>query len=357
MYDIFISYKHTDENRNVTDDYAIAEELYNGLISAGYKVFFSNKSLESTTNPRYKQEIDEVLDNVKVLIVVLTKADYTTSKWVLYEWDSFYGDYLSGIRENAYLYTYIKGFSTHELPRTLRNLQSFYVDDGINPVLKYMKNIIPIEFTSKYRVKDNSSIVFDDIKQAVVLDHQVYKRIYHIDPTKCWQWYKLNPNIYVFIEDIETHQIVAYVNTTPITDECYEKIKSGTFLTTNITEDMILSFDLPYSYNLYFFSIVVSPEYQNTELFFLLINALVEKFLRLSAHGVYIKKMISDAVTLSGEKFCALFGMRRVITSSHNSTLYEVQMIPPEFKKISKRVKELYESYQKAYEESPDLFE
>ncbi len=38
--DVFISYKHTDVNGNITTDYAIAEKLYKKLVSLGYNVFF-----------------------------------------------------------------------------------------------------------------------------------------------------------------------------------------------------------------------------------------------------------------------------------------------------------------------------
>ncbi len=54
MCDIFISFKHTDENGNVTEDSVIAEDLYKMLTAKGYKAFFSNKSLEETQNSRKK---------------------------------------------------------------------------------------------------------------------------------------------------------------------------------------------------------------------------------------------------------------------------------------------------------------
>ncbi len=88
----------------------------------------------------------------------------------------------------------------------------------------------------------------------------------------------------------------------------------------------------------------------------MLVSALVEKFIGLTARDVYIKRMIADAVTPNGEKFCKLFGMNKITESTHSSSLYEVQMIPPQFKKISKKVKELYDCYQAVYDEMPDLF-
>ena len=41
-YEVFISYKYSDECGKRTKDFAIAEELYNVLTSHGYNVFFSS---------------------------------------------------------------------------------------------------------------------------------------------------------------------------------------------------------------------------------------------------------------------------------------------------------------------------
>ncbi len=357
MYDIFLSYKHTDDQGRITEDYYLAKQLYGVLTDVGYKVFFSEQSLADVGSARFKQEIDNALDSTKILIVVLANAEYASSKWVRYEWDSYYGDYLSGAREKPHLYTYCKNILINDLPRTLRSVQQFHADDDVDTLLKYMNAILPVSKQSRYQVKPNDKITFEDIADAVQLDHIVFPGMEHVDPQECWKWFTLNPDIYVFIKDTVTDRVVAYTNTSPITEECYDKIRSGEFLTTNITDDMILNFDMPYPYSLYFFSIVIHPSHQNTNLFFMLVNELVEKFIRLSAREVYIKRMIADAITSNGEKICKLFGMQKVTESAHDSTLYEIQMIPPNFKKISKKVKQLYDCYQSVYLESPYLFD
>ena len=68
---------------------------------------------------------------------------------------------------------------------------------------------------------------------------------------------------------------------------------------------------MPYPYNLYFASIVIHPDYQNSGVLFSLFNAAVEKFLHFGRQEVYIKRMLADAVTLNGKKFCQLFGMQK----------------------------------------------
>ena len=368
-YEVFISYKCSDEDGNKTKDYEIAKELYDTLVSLGYSAFFSSNSLEKLGSSRYKADIDVALDTAKVMIVVLSRAEYATSHWVQYEWDSFYNDYLSGVRSEANLFTLTQGVNVHDLPRTLRNVQNFNYDEGIIHVCDYIKNAIPRkvaqpkaqvsaeEKTKRIKIVSGKQVTVEDIKQAVELDSLVYDDIYHVDSTVCEEWFEVNPNIYVMAKDVPSDKIIAYVNVSPVTEECYDRIKKGDFIDTGITADMILNYDMPFPYSLYFSSIVIHPDYHNTEVFMELFNAIIDKSLLLGEHEVYIKSMVADAVTKNGEKFCRLFGMTKIKGSDHDSSLYEITMIPPKFRMLSKKTKQLYDYYQKKYDESPYLFE
>ena len=86
-------------------------------------------------------------------------------------------------------------------------------------------------------------------------------------------------------------------------------------------------------------------------------NAIIDKFIALGEHEVFIRRMIADAVTKNGEKFCKLFGMTKVTESDHNSTLYEIKMIPPKFRILSKKSKQLFDYYQRKYNDAPYLFD
>ena len=66
-YEVFISYKHSDEQGNLTPDYAIAKELYDALHNLGYQVFFSSNTLEQIGSSRYKADIDAILSALMLL--------------------------------------------------------------------------------------------------------------------------------------------------------------------------------------------------------------------------------------------------------------------------------------------------
>ena len=189
-YDIFISFKHLNEVGEKTEDFEIASQLYEVLKSYGYNVFFSQSSLAEIGSSRYKLDIDKALDSAKVMIVVLTKAEYAFSHWVQYEWDSYYGDYLSGVRSDMHLFTLLSGVNTINLPRTLRNVHSFEYSEGLDIIYEYIKNILPQKSLSQKSVVDlgqeeletidsNFSVLTGreitsfDIEQALELDKLV----------------------------------------------------------------------------------------------------------------------------------------------------------------------------------------
>lgn len=369
-YDIFISYKHLDEHGAITKDYEMAKHLFSILTNLGYNVFFSSMSLETLGSSRYKSDIDAALDTTKVMIVVLSKVEYAHSQWVQYEWDSFYNDYLSGTRPNANLFTLTLDINIHDLPRTLRNVQNFSYSNDLNDLCNFIKHALPKNINNnvdslinqeetkiKIKILSGREVTSTDIMQAVELDKLVYDDVYCVDSKLCEEWVKANPDIYVMAKDEIENKIIAYVNISPVTDECYERLKKGDFIDTGITSDMILSYDMPFPYSVYFSSIVIHPSFQNTEVFMELFNAVIDKFIYLGHHEVYIRRMIADAVTKNGEKFCKLFGMVKVKGSNHNSTLYEICMIPPKFRILSKKTKQLHDYYQAKYEEEPFLFD
>lgn len=368
-YEVFISYKCSDDYRDKTPDFAIAQELYETLTNYGYNVFFSSNTLEQLGSSRYKADIDAALDTAKVMIVVLSKVEYASSHWVQYEWDSFYNDYLSGVRKDANLFTLTTNLNVHELPRTLRNIQNFDYRDGISHICDYVKNAIPKPVETKLPADSSATakekritiitgkqVTAQDIAQAAYLDTLVYDDIYLVTVEQCEEWMAVNPDIYVLAKDIHTNRFIAYANLTPVTDECYERIKKGDFIDTGITADMVLSYDMPFPYSLYFSSIVIHPDYQNSEVFMEIFNAIIDKFISLGEHEVFIRRMIADAVTKNGEKFCKLFGMKKIKESNHDSSLYEITMIPPKFRILSKKSKLLYDYYQRKYNDAPYLF-
>lgn len=202
-----------------------------------------------------------------------------------------------------------------------------------------------------FSVIEGDKVTAMNIAEACKLDEIVYDEIYRVELEKCLDWYHKNKKIYTMIQDDNTKRIIAYVNVSPITEEYYEKIINGDYIDAELPSDAIVSYDIPDRYYAYFSSIVIHPDYQKTEVFMMLFDAITQKFIRLGEDGIFIDRIVADAVSDKGVKFCKLFGMKEQRSSSHHSQIYEVRMLPPEFRVSSKATSILYNYYsQKASE-------
>ena len=370
MFDVFISYKHSDDRGGVTIDYECARELEKTLTSKGVNVFFSEHSLVEEGRTNFKRAIDEALDEVKVLLVIASNAEYTDSPWVRYEWESFYNDYLSKKRDRPNLFTVLKGdVDIQNLPRTLRNLQCFDFDTEMNRIVETVLSILNIKnkngeiekntmeelnkvvSTYPYYLIKPEEITDDDIKEVLAMEAEIYKEDECQDFDLCQKIHRINPYTDLFFKDLRTGKIVANIDICPITDECYELFKSGEFMDSEITPEMVVAYDMPALYNLYFTGIAIKEEYRNTSLLLLMISEAVNTLIKLGDRGILFKRMIADAVTPNGERFCKIFGMKNILNTEHGSKIYEVVFMPPEFHVESTQTKQLYNYYKKKYDE------
>ena len=88
-YDIFISYKESDERGERTKDSVLGEDLYDKLTLEGYRVFFSKISLENKLGHEYEPIIFNALITAKVMLVIGSKIEYFNAPWVKNEWSRY----------------------------------------------------------------------------------------------------------------------------------------------------------------------------------------------------------------------------------------------------------------------------
>lgn len=125
QYDVFISFKNLLPSGEPTRDSVLAREVHDHLAQNGLSVFLSNVALEQLGVSQYKRAIDDALDAAQVLVAVGTSRDHLESRWVRYEWDSFFNDILSDVKPSGRVFAYIEGLRMLDLPRSLRQAQTF----------------------------------------------------------------------------------------------------------------------------------------------------------------------------------------------------------------------------------------
>ena len=170
-----------------------------------------------------------------------------------------------------------------------------------------------------------NEITIDVIKEVLNIESNIYPVNEQQSLRLCIENFNVNPNIYFIFKDLDNGKIVGNVDICPITDRCYEKIKSGMFKDSNIASDMIVSYrrNLDECYNLYFEGITIREEYRDTGLLFFMFKSLNRFFNR----DICIRRIIADAVTDDGIRLCKMFRMKEICRTDHNSIIFEKHII------------------------------
>lgn len=88
-FDVFISFKATDNNGYPTKDSIVARTIYDELEKRGIKTFFSEVTLKHRLGEDYEPIIYKALYSCKFFILVATSEENINSAWVKNEWSRF----------------------------------------------------------------------------------------------------------------------------------------------------------------------------------------------------------------------------------------------------------------------------
>lgn len=130
MYDVFISSK--------SEDYIIAENVYNFLVSKGKRVFLAPRELHKERKDVYYNVIDKALEESSHMVVVASSVSNIDSNYVKYEWGTFSELLLSEPVCGRNLLTILKDTDVKDLPLRLRFRESFVYDDYQNSIMDFL---------------------------------------------------------------------------------------------------------------------------------------------------------------------------------------------------------------------------
>ncbi len=166
---VFISFKNSD-NGLPTSDSTIAKALHDELYARNVRTFFSNVSLMSLGEATYKKSINDALDDADIMVVLASKAEYLTSKWIEYEWSSFHNDILS---DEECKYRHIIPFlardiTRHDRPKELRDYQTFQLEvNSVKEVADFVESCLATVDKHKKPKQENDGAESIKIKQAI----------------------------------------------------------------------------------------------------------------------------------------------------------------------------------------------
>lgn len=173
-------------------------------------------------------------------------------------------------------------------------------------------------------------------KQSNEIDKSAYPELYNNSPItieKALDWYRIEKNIWSFVKNIYTQEILAYINTVPVDDETFEKFMTGEISETNLPTNKIQELDISKSYSLIVLSIAIKKGLiyeENTlhkgRITEFLIMAAITKISAYNNKRIKIKKIGAAAWSAQGEKLCEGFCMTKTQKSSNDFPYYEIDL-------------------------------
>lgn len=163
-YDIFISYKETDENGERTLDSVIAQDIYRELTDDGYRVFFSRISLESKLGTEFEPYIFAALNSAKVMIVVGTDYENFDAVWVKNEWSRFLKLISSGQKKT--LIPVFKNMDAYDMPKEFAKLsaQDMGKVGAMQDLVRGVEKLIP--------KKKQETVQVEKVTEKVIVQQQ-----------------------------------------------------------------------------------------------------------------------------------------------------------------------------------------
>lgn len=237
----------------------------------------------------------------------------------------------------------------------------------VNLINKALLSIVQWYYNIKYPSKPHKfslsitlpgEMEYDDFRETDEIDYLVLRDDLIASIDTAVEWYEYNNYTYIAAKDIKTGKIAGYITLLPITEDTYNQILSGDFMDKDFTRDSILQYDYPGLYTIYVASVAIHPFYQNSNVFLELYNATIDMFLDLAKQrDIYIEKIIAEASTKQGEKLCKLLRMKKYCSTTSNTDIYILTLIPPEFKLFGAKGKVFMNLCKQKYEEYREYFE
>ena len=144
-YDIFICYKETAANGGRTLDSVLAQDVYDALVSKGYRVFFSRITLEDKLGTEYEPYIFAALNSARIMLAFGTDPEYFNAVWVKNEWSRFLK--LMANDNTKRLIPCYKGIDVSEMPPEFTKFQAQDLGKvgATQDLLRGISKILPLQ--------------------------------------------------------------------------------------------------------------------------------------------------------------------------------------------------------------------
>lgn len=179
----------------------------------------------------------------------------------------------------------------------------------------------------RFHIIAGREVTGEEIVRAAYLDRETYEEQYFLTVETCVAYLQHNPYIYTMAVDEKTGQIVAYLNFTPVTDQMYDILRSGTVRDTVITPEDVEDYTPDSTLSAYLSSIVVDPAFRGQGIarhlfchFFSFLASYTNQ------NRISLRRIVADAVTKEGERLAERLGFLWIRDSNHDSKIMELDL-------------------------------
>ena len=121
-------------------------------------------------------------------------------------------------------------------------------------------------------------------------------------------WENKNPDIDIFIRDLETDEIIGEITLLPLSKQQFNAFMNNTLEDTEINVETLLRYEPNNSYYLLYSAMAIHPDYRNDRLVFgLLLKGFYDKINMLKDNNITFLNMCSEGQTSDGQKFIESF--------------------------------------------------
>jgi len=185
-----------------------------------------------------------------------------------------------------------------------------------------------------------------DIEAVIALDRGSFDERYQVDPEQDRALFLSNQENGLIVKDARTGEVVGYSMILPLREDVYERVRSGRFVDTALTGDMVVPFDHPGDdYRIYFASVVIHPRHRGASLLLTMVETMVGDFIALAERGIFGRTLTADVVSREGEKLAQLLGLTEVCKTDHGSRIFEATALPPELRETTASTERLIGMY------------
>ena len=185
----------------------------------------------------------------------------------------------------------------------------------------------------RLQIISGNKVTQENIKAALHLDALYYPGDYLLSLDTCLGYFKSNNEIYFMAFDDK--KLLAYFNFSPLDNPTFSTIEKGQASDMIISGDNVVTYKEGEDNNLYFSSIVVDRDYRHLGIADELIREMMGFLVEKAKKGIFVRRIMGDAITKEGEIILKKIGLSFVRTSVSGSKIYEGNLCPLTIKKTN----------------------